>query len=95
MRDPLLDAKEAYDYEVREWNAGFTRYRSTKDYLQEAILRKVQLARDLVRSAESDGGTLSYEERLRVEEIIAEVDELKDRLKNVEHNERVAEAWRG
>jgi hypothetical protein len=95
MMSDLLDAHQAYEQECREWNyqadANHSRYSTAQDYFQKQINLLLGRAKDIVKCAEDDGGNLTGSERVEVQQIIENVNQLKDRLHQQCDNERLLE----
>lgn len=65
---------------------------SAKDYLEAEVKRLVDQAREVTRSAEADGRTLSDDERMKVEGLISETNDLKGRISSIVDNEELLKA---
>lgn len=66
--------------------------KTAKDYLESEVNRLVAQARDITRKAEDENRGLMDDERIRVEGIISETNQLKSRITEQEDNDRLLEA---
>ena len=65
---------------------------TAKEYLEAESKRLVDQAREVTRAAEADGRTLSDDERMKVEGLISETNDLKKRISEIEENEKLIKA---
>lgn len=66
--------------------------KSAKEYLESEVKRLVDNARSLTRKAEDENRSLTDEERVKVEGLINETNNLKARIAEQEDNERLLDA---
>lgn len=66
--------------------------RSAKDYLESEVNRLVEQAREVTRKAETENRGLNSEERMKVEGLISETNQLKSRISELDDNERLLAA---
>jgi len=68
---------------------------SAKDFLEREVKRLIDQAREVTRSAEAEGRTLSDDERMKVEGLISETNDLKSKIAGIVDNEALLEAIEG
>jgi len=69
--------------------------RTAKEYLEAEVKRLVEQAREVTRAAEAENRTLTDDERMKVEGLIADTNTLKSRIAEQDDNRRLLEAIEG
>ena len=66
--------------------------KSAKDYLEAEVKRLVDQAREITRSVEAENRTLSADERMKVEGLISETNDLRVKIAEQESNDKLFKA---
>ena len=65
---------------------------SAKEYLEAAVKRYVDQAREIARAAEAEGRTLNDDERMKVEGLISETNNIRSQIAAIDQNEDLLRA---